>query len=325
MIRSDKEIYFKKDGTVKFTKPKSNKNIEFTAVPIGTPSKGPLYTIVKGLPTSRLNGLKHGYVKMIYGIVDTPPQEENEFETLANFIDGESPYSFYPLVRQLMYANTFIENQGVDDRFIHVHQINVGTAFDHMNLFGDFSYKEMEKEFDRLMLKTNLEEISKNKSYLIQNASHDGCKYEFVDELPDYNSLDSFVLFPEIESMYRISTYDMHNFQALNHVSVELYYEPLVVRCSEKSVTDYVLEARADGSHEKFYDAVTVDQIFMLCIYVPQLIMIERSLYDMDVTVTVTIEFKGRSISLVIRKDEWGRNFSLFSIIQKLVGTVQIL
>lgn len=314
----NQNYYFKKDKC----SPTPLKNTEFTAIGIGTQSKGPLYAIVRGdgkISTKDVQGCK---IQMNYHIDDTPIDDALSFVTYADY-SGVSPYELYPLILQIMNINEFLENQCSDDTRIYLNQLYVTARSEDQFLGEEFSDKKLRKMIDKYGLMTDMGGFVGDKSFLTIYANKRKSQYEITEDVPSFTSFGDFMMlcFPEIETGFMVRDHVYNQLLNLNEASI-------IVRHTNKveKITDLKQSIIDTNSYHsmKTYTALTIDQIIKLFIYVPQIIRIERSLFDVDTTIDVILEARGKKVDLTIRKEEYSVDLSLFDVFCSLLHLLSV-
>lgn len=309
----NQNYYFKKDKC----SPTPFKNTEFTAIGIGTRSKGPLYTIVRGNGNIHTKDVQECKIRMNYHVEDTPIDDALSFVTYADY-RGVSPYELYPLILQIMNINEFLENQCTDDTRIYLNQIYITAKSGYQFLGEEFSDKKLRKVVDNYGLMTDMGGLVGDKSFLTIYGGKRKPQYEITEDPSSFVSFGDFMLlcFPEIETGFMLRN---HMYNQLLNLSVAT----IVVRHTNKveKVTDLTKSIiDEDAFHsQRTYTALTMDQIIKMFIYVPQIIRIERSLFDVDTTIEVILETCGKKANMTIRKEEYSVDLSLFEIFCSLL------
>lgn len=299
------------------------KNTMFSAINISTPSKGPIYTLVKGDGKLINKELTFGKVRMNYYISETPIDEEISFETYADFSSSD-PHGFYPLIMQIMHINEFLENQSEDDHRIYLDQVYFNSRARNEILSGEFSDKKLRKMIESFGIMTDMSSIVGKNSFIHIETTAKFSKYTITNELPQYLRFGDQVMlcFPEIETGFLIHCKLYEDLLSLNEVTISVVFYDKMKRVHKENLIEEIGVGRNVHSY-RCYHAITLDQIIRLFIYVPQMIRIERILYDVDTTIEVILEKMGKTASLTIKKEEYNTDLSLFHIVQSMLSIMR--
>lgn len=298
------------------------KNNLFTAINISTPSKGPIYALAKGNGKTITKEIISCSINMNYYIKDTPIDEEISFNTFVNIDSGCNPHSIYPLILQIMNINEFLENQCDSDFRIHLNSIFFKTTSGTRMLSEEFSDKKVRKVIESLGTMTDMNSIVGNNSFI---NLHIPSNYSITDEITDKVRFDTkrLLCFPEIETAYLIIGMIYEELASLNNMIVTVKSSYRFRRVHTDNLVDEINATKSETRSVTTYHAITLDQIIRLFIYVPQLIRIERSLFDVDTTIEIMIERGGKEITLLIPNNEYTIDFSLYDIVCNLLQALR--
>ena len=310
----------------------------FIAVSIQTQSKGNIYSFIKGDGSIIRRDQKMMSIQMIHYIEDTPMDERFAFETVMDFSIPSHYYEAYPLIRQILHINDFLQYQSNDDHRIFVNEIFIKSVNTESILSGEFSDKKVKKVMEENCLLTDMASIMQNDSYISFRTLESGIlndkklkkkygkkavyQYEILEDLLNgEHSIFVMVCLSELETAYCVPWYTFNNIMHISNISVDVKYIKRM-----KKVTKISTDVTNNNEDEtvKSYYAYTLDQFFKLCLYVPQLIAIERYLYNVDVEVTINVELYGKRMRFTMRKDEYTINFNLYTIITRIIDVMCI-
>lgn len=321
-------LYFTEKGKV--LRNPSNKTL-FSAIYIGTLAKGPLYTLVDGVGKRLNTEFKQALIRMNYMVEDTPINDDMFFETI---VDSSNPYSFYPLIKQILGINDFIHLQGYEYNNIYLDRILITSKSGEQRILnGNKLDKKIRKACEKFELMTSVSKIVNDKPYILMHWDKgNNTFYSITDEIENYDK--ALVILPDIESGYLIYGYTLEALLSISNVFIELKYSKRIRKGKSESskrctlINDInlnFLDISRDGNSVEYimeYSAVGLEQILKMCIYVPQLIMIERVLNDVDVDVTVSVESERRIASLTIKKEDYNPDICLIDIISRIISHV---
>ena len=313
-------IYFSEKGKAS-TAPL--KKTAFTAIDISTPAKGPLFTIVKGDGKLLRKDLNFCKIRMDYYIKDAPIDERLSFDTYADF-SYTDPHELYPLILQIMNMNEFLENQGEDDHRIYLDQIYIDAKSNKEVLKDEFSDKKLRKVIEKYGIITDVSSVVGDKSFILLSQRNKYLSYTLLDELPPFTSFGDTIMgcFPEIETCIMIRNHVYNDLVSLNGITITVTNENKIEIVDRTNLADGIIEKRNFHS-KRVYHAITIDQIFKLFIYVPQITRIERVLYNVDTTIEITLERMGKMVTLKIMKDEYHVNFDLFNAVCSMLHLIR--
>lgn len=317
-------FYFGENGSVSRT---PMKNIAFTLENISTPAKGSIYSLVIGNGQRLNRSLQSARILMAYHVKDAKIPDDAYFETYTDFLN-ENPYGFYPLIRQILLADEFIENQSDDDHRIYLSAISYyDKSLGREESIDKITDKKIRQFAEKYDIMTDLSKVAGDSSFLCYEpySKKKGHAYKFTDDFDlskcGYNA---FVCFPEIETLYSVSSFVYQDLSSLVNVTIDIVYDRRMIKRS-KNIAEGINQDRINDSfkYSKTYYANTVDQIFKLCIYVPQLIMIERAIYNVEPTITITVEKNNISGSITIKKSEYTVDLSIFEILTRMCNLIR--
>lgn len=315
--------YFSEKGKVSTT---PFKKTLFTAVSISTPAKGPLYTLVEGDGRQINQRFNQAVIQMNYMNGDSPIDDNMRFETT---VDSSKPYSFYPLIKQLYGINDFIERQSWEWNSIFLNRITIYDKLKEPKTIIDDKKndKAIMKAVEKFDLKTSVAKIMKDNKFINTFWSKHGTEYKISDETAILPGEQTFIALPDIESCYLLPSYTLRNIMSIACVTINLKYDKPFKPVNHKECKSIIdglkledMKPNDENEEEPqiYYDGTSMEDILKLCIYVPQLIMIERALYDVDVTISVTVEKAGQAATLTIKKEEYRPDICFIDIISRL-------
>jgi hypothetical protein len=300
----------------------------FSLVDISTEIKGPLYTMVRNKKLKNVPSPMEMTLDLSYDIPDVPP---NPYSTFVNTIDMETPsgaYNGYPLVLQMIACNKFIESQSLEnvDSRIYINKIRLSNKKHKLQITEKNLDKDIKDLFDRFGICTNMSDIMNSSFNCVWVSANSTWGMGRIPECFDEEELLSaihmgwskvLICFPEMESGYLISTISLLFFNRIREFSVKLIYTPAK---EKNSTVDYL--SSLDEEYESEYFASDVNNILKMCIFIPQIIKMEKSLYDMDVTIQLNVKQGDANISLTISKKETKNktDLCLFHILERMIG-----
>lgn len=310
-------LCFYKDGTFSKEKINNKKELEFKCIDISTQRKGPIVTFTK---KSNFKGGKaiQMEINMNYGAIDIPFDAETNFNSILEIDTPNHAYNVYPLIKQLISCNSFIDNQSLStDSKIYIDKIHLISNKDDYTITEDTSDKTIDMIFNHIGIKTCMNEIIKPDFCII--TSSNGCwkNIEF-ENICMYNNtnLDTiFIPLSDMETAYKCNYKLYLRLKKIKYVSVKISYIP-------KS-TDFGINYlnSSDGLYENEYMASGINEILQLCLFVPQIIYIEQSLYKMDATIKLNVIENNRNIELIITEKEskFDINTGFFNLIKRII------
>lgn len=306
--------YFKKNGF--YTK--SPCDCEFKAVDISTVKRGPMYTFVSN---DQYVISKHIEVELWgYHMLEDQPKEGGEaFISKIDDNQASVKYSIYPLFNQLNHVNSFLQIMSDDDHIIYLDRCEIRDK-KNREIINEFTKdKSVRSIFEKFGMITCVKDIYEKYQgrYLIFGNK----RWEFINNICETsinNWKGIFILFPEIESTYLCSRDMFESLLEISEMMIEVTFSEIILRRPKNSIIDFI---NVDPSYTYTYQAFNFYQILNLCLYVPQLISIEQSIYDLDATIKLTINRGQQQITLIISEKEARQesNTCIFDILKRLL------
>ena len=317
-------LYFYKDGTV------SNEFLEdreflFGCIDISTRRKGPAFAFVdhpewKRIPEYTMRMIMH------YGADDTPANAESSFETMIENNPSKgmyTAYNAYPLLKQLIWCNSFIDgNSQFTDNHINIEEIQFDVKKNRYRISESTSDQDLRKLFEKFGILTNMKDIVKSGECILVNRRGYWKKYLFEKEdfsLGEYMFKmrwdSAFLCIPEMETAYYLRASMVKMLETINELSVTVTYSI--------APEDYTLAyfENLDNRYENTYTANNLYDILRLCLYVPQIMYIEQSIYKMDATLTIKVVRDTQNIELKLSRKETREedNTCIYHLLEKLL------
>ena len=298
-------IILNNDHTVKkvskFTKT-NTKDMKYAIIDISTVRKGPLYTLVTSINYDFKDIPIDIGIDISYAEIDVPCDNNTILQTTFSTDSMEKYYNIFPLIKQMFAFNIYREkNSNIDNQlFIDSIQIQYGKEYISINEYD--SDKHIDKIFRKLKLKTQCNTVLSDELLVISNKKWEIKPYILLDDHFDKIGIP----IPFTESMYLLSFEDYIYFMHTKRVSVEVSYPGL---------NDH------DDSEYRILDASTFIEILELCMFIPQMILMEQKIYGNAIKLTLIIETSYGIRTLVIDDKEtpFDKNMCIFKLIKKLL------
>ena len=321
-------LYFYKDGTY------SNELLEdrvfqFGCVDISTKRKGPAFAFVdhtewKKIPEYTMRMIMH------YGSADVPADSETAFETVIenNPMQGMySAYNSYPLLKQLIYCNSFIDGTSqFTDNHIFIEEIQFDMKKKGSYVINEStSDKELHTFFEKFGILTTMSDVVSQGECILLNRRGYWKKYKFEEgfDLADYMTRmhwdSAFLCLPEMETAYYLRSGLINLLQSINELSVTLTYS---VPPEDYSLSYF---ENLDNKYENTYTANNLYDILRMCLYVPQILYIEQSIYKMDATLTIKVVRDTQNVELKVTRKETREedNTCIYHLLEKLLMLIR--
>lgn len=285
---------------------KNTKNMKYLLLDISTARKGPLYTLVEDVNLS-FNDDKWIDIAMdvSYAGVDVPCDDCTMLTTSFSTNTIERYYNIFPLIKQMLTFNTFREkNSNIDNQlFIETIQFQYGKESVYINEYD--SDQTINKLFRKLKMRTAVDQILSDDEILLIYDNH----WELASLSNEFDTahLNKIgISVPSTESIYLLSYTDFSYFLYLNSISVEIGYPE----------TDDIEE-----SEYCILNANSIKEILELCIFIPQMVLLEQQIYGNAIRLTIHVETDYGKRSLLIDEKEtpFAKNMCIFILIKKLL------
>lgn len=284
---------------------KNTKNMKYLLIDISTKRKGPLFTLAKD---TNLSFNKNKWIDIVmdisYAGIDIPCDDCTMITTSFSTNTIERYYSIFPLIKQMLAFNTFREsNSNIDNQlFIETIQFQYGKESICINEY--YSDQAIDKIFRKLKMRTIVNEILKDDEILLIYDNH--WKISALTEEFDTSHLNKIgIPIPYTESLYLLSYSDFIYFSCINSVSIEIGYPG----------TD------DDESEYCILNSNSLREILELCIFIPQMVLLEQQIYGSYIRLIVNVETEYGKRSLLIDEKETviAKNMCIFKLIKKLL------
>lgn len=305
---------FYNNGTYRKIKSPSKKNLDadWYLIDISTDRKGPLFTVVKDINLDFKNDNINIAYDITYAPYDVPFDENTTIHNKFNITTLGLYYSIYPLIKQVFGYNNYRDIATDMYSCINFNSIDIQYKNSHIHLDEGVSDKCIKKTFEYMNMTTNVSDISEygfDILDVILLRKKKWTKIRIYDEGNEYYNLldmkwDKIIIpIPELESCYVMTYEDFFLFtNAYNiqiSVSYDYYGDDMIFETNIYTLTDYLYA----------------------CIYLPQLFLMERHLYDEDFSVIIKLEVFNKSLELKISQNEIDepKNTCIYDLFRKLI------
>lgn len=317
-----RNLYFYSDGYFSRKEKKNYRHgiLEFVAIDISTNRKGPVYTLVK----SPLTDFKDSKIEIKFEVVysdndDCPFDMQKSMQSVFEVNSASRFYSIYPLLRQMFAFNIFSES-GIFHNHLFIQSIDIRYNSTHIYVDETMSDKKLRKSFEYVNMTTDVRKILHyEKMYIGLNTSTK--KWDFIDESYDiYRNKEEFdaVVIPldngiSMETCYIMSFEYFQNLHVINNSMI-------VIRHFPRDSGSYFENGPADQYESEFF----FNDVFSLLeasIFIPQIILMESEIYDMEtlLDVVLTIEDNNYYLTVDDRQMRNPKNSCIFHLIEKLL------
>lgn len=308
--------YFWKDGTYS----KNNdltKEMVFGIIDISTQRKGPVMAFTKKM-NENFEKIQPLYMRleMIYDTPDVPFDAQAAFEQYIKMDESSHVYNAYPLIKQMVSCNDFINGQSsFMDSHIYINKLILESHGERFVITEDNSDQDISDMFEHIGIKTDMSEIIKSGMCIIMNNEGYWKKIP-ISDIDGYTKWSHILLcFPDMETSYYMSYDTFCKLERVSDLSIKVTYIPVP---DQYSLTYF---DEMDSSYENEYSANGLVDILRLCVFVPQIIYIEQTLYNMDATIELNMVQDNQNIKLIITKKEskWDANTCIYSLIERIL------
>ena len=314
--------YFWKDGTYSREKDPT-KEMEFGIVDISTQRKGPIVAFTKNEDES-FEKMPPLYMRMemTYDTPDVPFDAQTAFEHYMKMNHTNHAYNAYPLIKQMIACNDFINGQSsFMDSHIYINKLILESKKGNFVITEDNSDQDIADMFQHMGIKTDMSEVVKpgfcimmnNRGYWKRVMFKDNNSY--ADYLYRMRWTRALICFPEMETAYNMRYNTLRELERVKEFSVKVTYTPVPDNYS-LSYFDAL-----ESPYENEYSATGITDILRMCIFVPQIIYIEQTLYNMDATIELNMVEDDQNIKLTITKKEsrCGINTCIYNLMERLL------
>ena len=290
-------------------------NMKYALLDISTDRKGPVFTVVKSLNFDFKSDLIDILMDTSYAVYDLPYEiredailsSRHKISTINNY------YNIYPLIKQIFAFNNFIEVNSSLDSQLFIQQIQIGYNGNVIEISEKDSDTTIKKIFKKLNMVTNTEEVLLDRFLIIYKDTWD--VYSFRDYNPLEMNFDKIgIMIPDTESLYLMSYKEFHLFNKLKSLELEFQYE-IDNPNSLFEEFDDIDESISILSVSSFIEYLE------LFIFIPQLILMEKAVYNNEVNIRLSVETKKDMYSLIIDHKETNnpKHTCMYYIIKKLL------
>lgn len=331
-------VYFYDDGTFT-TKAKKDKEVSFCAIDISTVRKGPIFSFVKE-PNFEPKDPIHMSVLMNYGNADLPFEAGNVFETDIRMDYPNYIYNTYPLLKQMIHCNFFVEGQSkFCESYINIAQINLQRKKKAVEITESTTDKQLDKIFNSFGIKTDMSDIVDSKDVILMNKRGYWKLLKIGQDrlaniAEDYRGISqymkdmkwdlAFICMPEIETAYLIKQKTLQEIEDIRRLKVSIRYHDDVEPGVPYTGGDYIFECKERDPEgvETYYDAENIEDILKICLFVPQILNIETSLYNTEATVEITAANSMQTLRLTIDRKEarFAVNTCIFNLLERMLS-----
>ena len=314
-------LYFYKDGTYSQEDLTNEREFEFGCVDISTHRKGPIFSFVDKLEFNKKDPIDME-MTMNYGSPDIPFDAETSFQSILKMNNPNHAYNAYPLIKQLIACNNFIDGQSqFMDSKIFIDKIHLVSKTGDYIITEETPDKIIDLIFDDLGIKTCMNKVIKPGFCIMMNPRGYWRRIKwnpnnsYADYLNRMRWSRAFICFPEMETAYNCRYKTLRELERVKAVSVKVTYTPI----PDKYQLGYF--DSLSSPYENEYNATGLTDILRLCLFVPQIIFIEQSLYKMDATIKLNVIEEKRNIELLITEKEtkFGVNTGIFNLIERIL------
>lgn len=294
-----------------------NKMMYFKLVDISTIKKGPVYTITKSESQFDKNmGEFNLFIDVSYGALDVPIDLDSSFVTIIDVKDESSKYSIYPLIYQMAACDYYIEEQlpFSRDTVLKIIDITIINGDFRLSLNETKSEKKIMKVFKNLDMLTSVNTILDDNQIIILNK--DGTwefdKLDLQDKTQFYTEKKKKIIIPVrySETVYVLDSKLMHKMVQIENLDVCYIYRQ---------------ENEEYENYKNIYNGSNINEILETCLFLPQIISIEKLLYKLDVTIEIIITINGKDITVRLDENETNceENLCFFDIIKRILDIME--
>lgn len=274
-----RKIYFKKNGSYVTSKSQVfNEEIKFVGYDISTNRKGNIYTLTKDTKADKKEktGVAKCSIDLNYSLYDDMPIDDTcSFSTSINLSERKIGIELNPFLHQITSCNKFMRNSECNFTEISIekitflsHKEKVIVSFDEFSEDG-----EIGDLIKHLHLSTHVKEIFGSYKFLLLNSV--SRTWQFSNCLYSNNSGWTALLMqvPDTETCYYVPRKMIDRLCHVDFLSTKLSYYN-----------------NGKAIYENDFDAVNLDDMLPNWLFIPQLIKIQQSIFNVPVTMDLMIE-----------------------------------
>lgn len=307
-------IALNKDGTYRQYKNiekiyKDSHDVKYIIIENSTDLKGELYTIIDALNIKIERGDINVEIDVSYDCADCPCSDETSFKSNINIDNIERYYSIYPLLKQMMVYNYFIDDFMYEGPVININTVRLISDNFKVIIDNKTSDEDINKIFKKLNMDTCVSKVTRHTRFLILK---DNMWFVSRDVPKHFDYIGVEVI--GAESMYILSEEYYRLFDSILTLSISM---------KDKSIyaNGYYSDLLADRGGNEFLtvEFTTLSGILQLCVYFPQMLLLDRQIYNNSISLEINVETKMINYNLVITEKEVRGGICLFDILKKLL------
>lgn len=282
-----------------------------------TELKGTTFTLVDA---SKISNDIYMYPKNIefimdisYACVDSPCCDETSFHTDMVLNTLEKAYSIYPLIKQLFDFNLYKDDFLMIDSAIDINSIILKIRNSIIELDEFDIGKKTEKIFRELNLMTAVSSTLNNKHVILKDD-----KWYFDKIIPHHFDYVAYNL-PGIETLYLMSESQFNRFYSIKKIEIDIYDKTNYALLYPMSI-DESLDTDLNNVDNQI-TCTGLKKLLETCIYFPQLLELEKTIYQKRVALRIILSTINRNYILDITDKEATDcgGLCLFKILNKLL------
>lgn len=308
-------IALNNDGTYKVYKKldklyKHLSYIKYIILEISTDLKGEIYTIIDAMNINVEYGDIEVKLDVEYESVDCPCNDTSSFYSLINIDNIERYYSIYPLIKQMLIYNYFMDNFMYDGPNINI--VGISLYSDKFNITLDsynMSDGKITKIFKKLRMDTCVSKITKYTKFLILKNG----EWYVSESIPkhfDYVGIEMI----GTESMYLLTEKQYKLLSSIVSLTIQMRDETIY----DDGYFEDLVDSR-DGNELLYFTTNKLAVILQSCLFFPQMLLLEHKVYNSTVSLEITVETKDVNYELTISEKEAKYGICLFDILNKLL------
>lgn len=285
---------------------KHKNEIVWYLIDISTKLKGPVYTISKTLSLDKINMIKI-LLTIVYNVEDCPYSDASTLHYTINIDTIEKFYSIYPLINQMMTYNMYRENFYLVSKDIIISNIEIEADNTIIEIDENDEDYMITKAFKRLNMTTSVYKLMGVKFIILDNKNH---WYISKDIPDDFYKIGLHVI--GTESLYLLSRKQFIRLSSIKSMTINIGYD-IENDCKVYDDESYILE-------DNTIDCNSIEAILSTCMFFPQMMSLERAVYDVSSEITIDIDlYNGNNYHLSITEKEARNPIFLFDIINKII------
>lgn len=295
-------IYFWKNGTWSYL-PQYDSELAFRKMPIGTEMKGPLYTFIDKNAFSQNETID---ATIDISFCKDLPFDGGRFVHSTMYIDSlQSLSNCYPLVKQLMYADEFLQQYSVQyykECSIFLDKIDLTIGNKQYTFDETVDDLKIIHVFEKYGLATSVHSVAHPWSGFLVRKCGIWREFDFHDRKDILDEKWSEIMIPihEIESVYSFTRSQYERLDRIDSLAIQVIYT--------ESDDDDIRDINFSDDAYIGYAGYDLMDALWICLYVPQILYMEKCLYNSKLTLQITIiEKDDRDLHLVITSKEFDR------------------